>query len=136
MKQFAVLAIALSLAGLPALSAEENDMLAARWYGALQTADIDTLEALLAANAVIKPNDIAPSQPKPEFVEPMAEWKKAMEGGSIRHKPDGEADGASAYKVCYRFRGNELLTREIFTLSDRKIAMSEQTTLSESCTDF
>jgi hypothetical protein len=90
----------------------------------------------LSANAVIKLNDIGTSQTKAEFLESMPEWKNAIEGGSIRHKTDGQLEGASAYKVCYQFKSNELLTREVFTVSDGKIESSEQTTMAESCADF
>lgn len=135
MNRLLVSAFAIFLGSIPA-RADEKDVLIEKWYVALQAADTNTLGELLAANAVIKLNDIGTSQTKAEFIESMPEWKTAIKGGSIQHKPDGDVEGARAYKVCYRFTSNELMTREVFTVSDGKIEASEQTTLSESCADF
>ena len=127
--------LAVMLAGFPAMAAE-NDPLLDRWYAALQAADAAALGELLSANATVKLNDIGTSQTKAEFIGSMPEWKNAIAGGTIRHKADGAVDGASAYKVCYHFKGNDLLTREVFTVSDGRIETSEQTTLAETCADF
>lgn len=127
--------IAASLAAVP-VSAAGNDVIVDRWFAALQAADAAVLGDLLSPNAVIKLNDIGTSQSKAEFLDSMTEWKSAIEDGTIRHKPDGEMDDASAYKVCYTFANNELLTREVFTMANGKIVSSEQTTLAESCAGF
>jgi len=133
-KYLSAVATAVLLAG-PAL-ASSNDALIERWYDALQKVDADQIGELLSPNAVIKLNDLGISQSKAEFIESLGEWQSAIEGGSIRHKPDGEVDGAFAYKVCYKFPDNELLTREVFTFADEKITSSDQTTISENCADY
>lgn len=128
----------LALAALLATSAfaDGKESLIESWYAALQRADADRIGELLSPNAVIKLNDIGISQSKAEFIESLGDWKSAIEGGSIRHKPEGAVDGAFAYQVCYRFPNNELLTREVFTFEGEKIVSSDQTTISENCAGF
>lgn len=103
-----------------------------RWYAALAKADGEALAALLAPDAAIRLQDVGVAQTKAEFVASMDEWKSAIAGGSIRYKPDG----ASAYKVCYDFPNNDLLTREVFTFANGLIASSEQLSLAKSCGGF
>lgn len=129
-------ALAAALFSATPSRADANDALAERWYAALQDADAERLGELLSPNAVIKLNDLGISQTKADFIESMGEWKSAIEGGTIRHRPDGVVEDASAYKVCYSFKTNELLTREVFTFTDGRIVSSEQTTISDSCKDF
>jgi hypothetical protein len=114
----------------------DNPEIIERWYVALGKADAGAIEGLLSANAVIKLNDLGVSQTKAEFVASMDEWKGAIAGGTIRHKGDGVVGDAVAYKVCYDFTGNDLLTREVFTFADGAILSSEQTTIAENCDDF
>lgn len=106
-----------------------------QWYQALGKADGEALAKLLAVNAVVKLDDIGVSQTKAEFAASMNEWKQAIVGGTIRHKPDGTA-GTSAYKVCYHFAKNDLLTREVFKTENGLIVESQQQKIAENCDGF
>lgn len=123
---------------LPAVAAERHPVLDA-WYSALLAADSGKLGDLLSSEAEIRLEDLGIVQTRQEFLDSLDEWKDAIDGGSIdwRSDPDAADDEMRpAVLVCYRFPGNDLMTRETFTLSQGKVTGSVQTTLGESCEGF
>lgn len=107
-----------------------------KWYAALGKADGPALEKLLTPDAVIDLQDIGTSQTRAEFIDSMGEWETAMEEGNIRYKADGMVGAAYAYKVCYDFADNDVMTRELFVFADGLISKNEQTSIADNCDKF
>lgn len=114
MKQFGLAVLILSaLQAMPAWANDEATV--EKWYVALGKADAAALGELLTPTAVIRIKDVGTAQTKAEFLSSMDEWRAAIDGGSIRHKADGSVDNGLAYRVCYDFAENDLMTREVFS---------------------
>ena len=113
----------------------ETDILD-RWYVLLGKADATGLSGLLSSKARIKLEDIGTTQTKREFLDSMEEWGEAIEGGSIRYRIQATAAGNATALVCYQFKSNDLLTKEVFRIASGLITQSVQTTVAENCKDF
>ena len=103
------------------------------WYAALKAADADAFAKLLAPGATIELRDLSITQTREEFLGSLDEWANANKDADITatlEKLDGQT---VTMKVCYKFPSNELLEREVFTLSGEQIASSVQEQISESC---
>ncbi|MGE0282507.1 MAG: nuclear transport factor 2 family protein [Rhizobiaceae bacterium] len=110
----------------------ETDILE-RWYALLGKADATGLDGLLAPRAKIKLNDLGTTQTKAEFLESMDAWREAIDGGAIRFRIDATAAGRATALVCYRFKSNDLLTREVFLMTRGLITQSEQSKVGDNC---
>ena len=130
----AAAAIVVALAA-PARASLETDILE-RWYALLGTANASGLGSLLAPRARIKLDDLGVTQTKAEFLESMDEWREAISGGTIRYHVQTTSAGAATAVVCYQFKENELLTREVFRIVNGLITASEQSKVAESCKTF
>ncbi|MCB1440000.1 MAG: nuclear transport factor 2 family protein [Nitratireductor sp.] len=103
------------------------------WYAALKAADADAFAKLLAPGATIELRDLSITQTREEFLGSLDEWANANKDADITatlEKLDGQT---VTMKVCYKFPSNELLEREVFTLSGEQIVSSVQEQISESC---
>mgnify|MGYP000196197295 CR=1 FL=1 len=136
--KFGVLLAALfAVAILPvtAHASLETDILD-RWYSLLGKADATGLAGMLAPKAKIKLEDIGTTQTKAEFLDSMAAWSEAIDGGSIRYRVEATAAGTATALVCYHFRSNDLLTKEVFRMVNGLITQSQQSKLAENCQGF
>lgn len=131
-KPCAVVLYALML--LPA-RADENAVID-RWYSALLAADRISLAGMLADDARIRLQDVDTEQDKQQFLASMDAWKGAVSGATIRHRIESTENGLVSVVVCYDFPGNDLLTREVFALTDERITASSQATIAENCDGF
>lgn len=128
--------ILIAVAALPTLAAAaraDDAAIIDRWYAALLAADRARLSDLLADDATIKLADLGIEQGKAEFIASMDEWETAIAGVSIRHRIEASEVGVTTVVVCYDFPANDLLTREIFTVADGRIAAGSQAAIAESC---
>lgn len=132
---FAALLACATLLSLPAVASLETDILD-RWYVLLGKADATGLAGMLAPRAEIKLEDIGTTQTKREFVDSMEAWAEAIDGGAIRYRIEDTAAGTATALVCYQFKSNELLTKEVFKIANGLITQSLQTKLAENCRDF
>ncbi len=111
------------------------------WYGALgpdvaETERIATISALVEPDARIELTDLGVTQTGTEFVESLPEWSDAIVGGRIAHRIEAGATATTVVAtVCFRFDGNELLSRETFALGSKVTALVSET-LSDSCAEF
>lgn len=111
------------------------------WYAALSPGlgDADRaaqISPLVDPAAAIELTDLGITQTGAEFVESLPDWGAAIAGGRIAHRVEADATATSVTAVvCFRFEGNEMLAREVFTL-DTVITAMVSTTLSDSCADF
>ena len=138
------LSVALLMATMPtfatAQTTVEKDESLTAWYAALQKPDVAAMESLMA------PEDFSPfkyeitdlgiEQNRKEFIESMAEWAGAINGGSIDYKITEEGEGFFKALVCYRFVGSELLAEENVGVYDTKITSIAQAAKGDSCADF
>jgi hypothetical protein len=113
----------------------ETDILE-RWYALLGKADATGLDGLLASRAKIKLDDLGTTQTKAEFLQSMDGWREAIDGGTIRFRIDSTAAGRATALVCYRFKSNDLLTREVFLMVRGLITRSEQSKVGDDCGDL
>jgi len=123
------------LAPMAARASLETDILD-RWYVLLGKADATGLAGLLSPKARIKLEDIGTTQTKREFLESMEEWREAIDGGSIRYRIEATSAGTATALVCYQFKSNDLMTKEVFRIASGLITQSVQTTVAENCRDF
>lgn len=107
-----------------------------RWYSALLVADRGSLSDMLADDARIRLQDVDTEQNKQQFLASMDEWKGAVAGANIRHRIESADNGLVTVVVCYDFPGNDLMTREVFALTDERITASSQATIAENCDGF
>lgn len=131
-KLCAVILYALMLA---AAQADDNAIIG-RWYSALLVADRGSLADMLADDARIRLQDVDTEQNKQQFLASMDEWQGAVAGANIRHRIESADNGLVTVVVCYDFPGNDLLTREVFALTDERITASSQATIAENCDGF
>jgi len=117
----------------------ETDNILTAWYQALESADVEALENLMAPENVtpfhydIK--DLNISQNRQEFIDSMAEWVGVIDGGTIEYKIiDGDKAGYKAL-VCYHFSDSEFLSEENVSIEDDKITGFSQTAKSQDCSD-
>jgi len=143
MKAF-ILSTSLLWALCPSLAAAQSttgkdDSLTA-WYIALQKADVPAMEALMAPDDVTPfkytISDLGIEQNRKEFIESMAEWVGAIDGGSIEYKITTSSKHTYTALVCYRFVGSEFLAEENIGILDTKITSIAQTSKGDSCADF
>jgi len=120
---------------LAARASLETDILD-RWYVLLGKADATGLAGLLAPKARIKLEDIGTTQTKREFLDSMEEWREAIDGGTIRYHIEATAAGTATALVCYQFKSNDLMTKEVFRIANGLITQSVQSTVAENCQDF
>lgn len=95
------------------------------------------LEPLLAENAQIAIIDLDVTQTRAEFLQGLAEWHDAIDGGMIQHRvePGHTADQVTV-TACFRFTGNALMSRETFTLAQGHIISASFETIADSCDTF
>ena len=138
------LTVALFIAAMPTLATaqttlEKDDSLTA-WYAALQKADVTAMESLMAPEDFSPFNyevtDLGIEQNRKEFIESMAEWAGAINGGSIDYKITEEGEGFFKALVCYRFVDSELLAEENVGVYDTKITYIAQAAKGDSCANF
>ncbi|HMQ57643.1 MAG TPA: nuclear transport factor 2 family protein [Rhizobiaceae bacterium] len=125
--------------GLVAMSANGdggNVAIAQAWYAALQNADVSRLDAMLAPDAEIVLEDIGFTQDRAEFLASMPEWRDAIADGGIAWRMDAEAADGFAAIACYRFTGNSVLAREVFSMRAGLIARSVQRKIADDCDGF
>lgn len=115
--------------------ADDNAVIG-RWYSALLVADRGSLAGMLADDARIRLQDVDTEQNKQQFLASMDEWQGAVAGANIRHRIENADNGLVTVVVCYDFPGNDLLTREVFALTDERITASSQATIAENCDGF
>ncbi len=115
--------------------ADDNAVIG-RWYSALLVADRGSLADMLADDARIRLQDVDTEQNKQQFLASMDEWQGAVSGADIRHRVESADNGLVTVVVCYDFPGNDLLTREVFALTDERITASSQATIAENCDGF
>lgn len=120
---------------LLAARADDNAVIG-RWYSALLVADRGSLAEMLADDARIRLQDVDTEQDKQQFLASMDEWQGAVAGANIRHRIESADNGLVTVVVCYDFPGNDLLTREVFALTDERITASSQATIAENCDGF
>jgi hypothetical protein len=120
----------------------ESTALLNGWYAALPSASSETglrfFSGVLAQDAQIRLNDLGIIQNREDFIDSLESVGDALEGARIAHRIDGEAFTADSVTmiVCYIFADNEYLTREVFTISGGKVAVSDQSQIAESCDSF
>ncbi|MCG7504265.1 nuclear transport factor 2 family protein [Mesorhizobium retamae] len=131
-KLYAVIIFALTLDSARA----EDHAVIGRWYSALLVADRGSLSDMLADDARIRLQDVDTEQNKQQFLASMDEWKGAVAGANIRHRIESADNGLVTVVVCYDFPGNDLMTREVFALTDERITASSQATIAENCDGF
>lgn len=127
----AAIALAL-LAAAPARASLETDLLD-RWYVLLGRADAGALDGLMARSAKVQLVDIGVTQTKQEFLDSMAEFANAIQGGSIRYKVERASANMAVALVCYHFPPTDKLVRERFTFRQGLVATSVQETVAENC---
>ncbi|MFE0017150.1 nuclear transport factor 2 family protein [Mesorhizobium sp. NPDC059054] len=128
---------AVVLFALIPLSARADDRaVIGRWYSALLGADRGSLADMLADDARIRLQDVDTEQNKQQFLASMDEWQGAVAGANIRHRIENADNGLVTVVVCYDFPGNDLLTREVFALTDEHITASSQATIAENCDSY
>lgn len=128
-------AVVLSALMLGSAQADDNAVIG-RWYAALLVADRGGLADMLADDARIRLQDVDTEQNKKQFLASMDEWQGAVKGANIRHRVESADNGLVTVVVCYDFPGNDLLTREVFALTDERITASSQATIAENCDGF
>ncbi len=132
-----ILTIAFSLLTLTqSHSGEAEKALVERWYAALEKIDRAAFADLLSDNAKITLGDLDIIQTKAEFISSLDEWQDAMQGATIRHAVESDADGLVTVTVCYKFPDNEALAHEVFAFEGEKIIGSEQETIADTCESF
>ena len=143
MKAFSLI-LALLMAAMPTFATAqttlEKDESLTAWYAALQKADVPAMEGLMApedfAPFKYEITDLSVEQNRKEFIESMAEWTGAINGGSIDYKITEEGEGFFTALVCYQFVGSEFLAEETVSVYDTKITSIAQVAKGDSCADF
>ena len=128
-------AVVLYVLMLGSARADDNAVIG-RWYSALLVADRGQFADMLANDARIRLQDVDTEQNKQQFLASMDEWQGAVSGANIRHRIESAENGLVTVVVCYDFPGNDLLTREVFALTDERITASSQATIAENCDGF
>ncbi len=116
--------------------AADTKTLTDAWYDALAHGSDAGIGALLADDAVVVLEDIGVEQTKAEFVGALYEFRAAIKGGSVEHRIESATDTQSVALVCYRFPGNEMTVREIFTFAGDLIVKSVQAQTAGDCVGF
>lgn len=106
------------------------------WYAALQRADRQDLDALLAPEATISITDLDIIQNRSEFLDSLDEWQDAIAGGTIRHRVEAFNAANATVLVCYTFPNNAALVRETFTFAGLLVSTYAQTAVAEDCSAF
>ncbi|MEZ5873038.1 MAG: hypothetical protein R3D32_14595 [Nitratireductor sp.] len=106
------------------------------WYEALQSADRETFDQIIAEAAVIELKYLDISQTKDEFIESMDNWEEIADSVTIETKTVTSGNGNITVDVCYRFPDNERLNSESFVFSDGLIRSSVQELKAETCDGF
>lgn len=137
---FAVILASALASAVNAQSSPEKDESLTAWYAALQKADVEALQGLMApedfAPFTYKVTDLDIEQNREQFIDSMAEWAGAINGGSIDYKITQEGEHTYTALVCYRFVGSELLAEESVGVYDTKITSVSQSAKADSCADF
>ena len=136
--------LALLMAAMPTLATAqttlEKDESLTAWYVVLQKPDVAAMEGLMAPESFspfkYEITDLGIEQNRKEFIESMAEWAGAINGGSIDYKITEAGEGFFTALVCYRFVGSEFLAEENVAVYDTKITSIAQVAKGDSCADF
>ena len=81
--------------------------------------------------------DLGIVQTKAEYLESLDAWADAIEGGAVAHRIEPGFDAQSVtVTVCFRFTGNEVLNREVFTLEDDAVAGAVFEQIADDCSQF
>ena len=110
------------------------------WYKALEEANVEKLEELMAPEAVqpfqYEITDLGISQSRSEFIDSMAEWVGAIDGGTITYKITASQASTVTTLVCYQFPDSNFLAEELVELRDQKIIGIKQAGKSDNCEAF
>lgn len=116
------------------------DQTLAAWYKALEAANIEALENLMAPEEAhpfqFEIVDLGVSQNRAEFIDSMAEWVGAIDGGRIDYKITGQSANSVTAKVCYYFPDNNFMAEEIIGLADDRITGVKQESKGDTCEGF
>ncbi len=123
-------------AATPVVAAELHAGLMERWYSALAAAEREEIAALIAPDATVELQDIGIIQTGAEFVASMDEWADAINGGTVRHRIDGDSTDKVSVTVCYTFTDSAMMTHESFVFAGRQIVSSVQKTVATDCGSF
>lgn len=134
------LGLALSPGVAHAQGAGASEATLAAWYKALEAVNIETLESLMAPEDAhpfqFEIVDLAVSQNRAEFIDSMAEWVGAIDGGTIEYKITGQNASSVTTRVCYRFPENNFMAEEIIGLANARITGVKQESKGDQCDGF
>ena len=106
------------------------------WYEALESADHETFDQIIAEAASIDLRFLDIVQTKDEYIESLDNWEEIADSVSIRTKLISATADSATVEVCYHFPDNERLNVESFVFSDGLIRSSVQELKADTCDGF
>lgn len=92
-----------------------------------------TVGALMLSSARIELTDLDLVQTRDDFVGSLIELDDALAGTRITHRIEARDSASMSVLVCYEFKSNMVLNRELLTFENNLIGLVVQTPIADNC---